>query len=81
VNKKFNELKSAQPDWQEVLLSERVNILKRFSDLLKKNIEPLASVLTSEVGKPLQQSRNEINGLVRVFNGLRITLQSIFLMR
>ena len=62
VNKKFNELKSAQLDWQEVLLSERVNILKRFSDLLKKNIEPLASVLTSEVGKPLQQSRNEING-------------------
>ncbi len=62
VNKKFNELKSAQLDWQEVLLSERVNILKRFSDLLKKNIEPLALVLTSEVGKPLQQSRNEING-------------------
>src|SRR5260221_9405112 len=62
VSKKFNELKSAQLDWQEVLLSERVNILKRFSDLLKKNIEPLASVLTSEVGKPLQQSRNEING-------------------
>src|SRR5258706_3868797 len=62
VNKKFNELKSAQLDWQEVLLGERVNILKRFSDLLKKNIEALALVLTSEVGKPLQQSRNEING-------------------
>lgn len=62
VNKKFNELKSAQHGWQKVLLSERINILKKFSDLLKKNIEPLALVLTSEVGKPLQQSRNEING-------------------
>jgi acyl-CoA reductase-like NAD-dependent aldehyde dehydrogenase len=30
--------------------------------LLEKNTESLAAVLTSEVGKPLQQSRNEING-------------------
>src|SRR6185369_50277 len=30
--------------------------------LLANNIEQLAATLTSEVGKPLQQSRNEING-------------------
>ena len=30
--------------------------------MLEKNVEALASILTSEVGKPLQQSRNEING-------------------
>jgi acyl-CoA reductase-like NAD-dependent aldehyde dehydrogenase len=30
--------------------------------LLLEQIESLAAVLTSEVGKPLQQSRNEING-------------------
>jgi acyl-CoA reductase-like NAD-dependent aldehyde dehydrogenase len=35
---------------------------KAFSELLEKNIEQLAATLTSEVGKPLQQSRNEING-------------------
>ena len=29
---------------------------------MEKNVEHLAAVLTSEVGKPLQQSRNEING-------------------
>jgi acyl-CoA reductase-like NAD-dependent aldehyde dehydrogenase len=36
--------------------------LRKFSDLLEKNIEHLAVTLTTEVGKPLQQSRNEING-------------------
>ena len=29
---------------------------------MEKNIEQLAATLTAEVGKPLQQSRNEING-------------------
>ena len=62
IIEKFKLLKVAQPKWESVSLNERVDIIKRFSDLLEKNIESLASVLTSEVGKPLQQSRNEVNG-------------------
>ena len=38
--------------------------LNNFSHLLKENTEDLSLVLTSEVGKPLQQSRNEINGAI-----------------
>ena len=62
VNQKFELLKTAQAAWQEVALSERTEVLKRFASLLEKNIEQLAAILTSETGKPLQQSRNEING-------------------
>jgi len=62
VNMKFDLLRTAQTAWQKTELSERIKILNRFSDLLEKNIEHLAAVLTSEVGKPLQQSRNEVNG-------------------
>ena len=62
ITSKFQELRSTQPEWQKVPLPDRIRLLERFSDLLKKNIEDLAAVLTSEVGKPLQQSRNEING-------------------
>src|SRR5215510_10198422 len=62
LDAKFRLLKNAQVLWQHVSLSNRVDILKRFSELLEKNIEQLASTLTSEVGKPLQQSRNEVNG-------------------
>jgi acyl-CoA reductase-like NAD-dependent aldehyde dehydrogenase len=62
VNQKFKLLQAAQADWQKVTLLKRIEVLRAFSDLLERNIVSLASVLTSEVGKPLQQSRNEING-------------------
>lgn len=62
IESKFQLLRAAQKDWQKIPLSKRVEILKRFADLLEQNMEQLAATLTSEVGKPLQQSRNEING-------------------
>ncbi len=62
VEQKFQSLQAAQPAWSYIPLAERIKILQQFSILLKKNTEQLAMVLTQEVGKPLQQSRNEING-------------------
>ena len=62
LEKKFQLLQSAQPAWQKLPLQERIEIIKKFSVLLEENIEHLATTLTSEIGKPLQQSRNEING-------------------
>src|ERR1700676_2391568 len=59
---KYLLLKKAQAEWSSLGIAHRVNILQNFSAGLEKQIEKLASVLTSEVGKPLQQSRNEING-------------------
>ncbi len=64
VGKKFRLLQDIQPAWQKVPLEERIKILQKFSILLKQNIEELSHTLTSEVGKPLQQSRNEINGAI-----------------
>lgn len=62
LDKKFSLLKTSQPDWAGKLLPERIAILKYFYDLLEVEKESLSAVLTSEAGKPLQQSRNEING-------------------
>jgi len=62
LQNKFGLLKAAQRNWQQKPLSERIAIIKKFSDLLEESKEELASILTSEVGKPIQQSRNEING-------------------
>lgn len=64
IEKKFQLLRTAQPGWQKVSLDDRIRILQRFAILLKENIEELSYTLTSEVGKPLQQSRNEINGAI-----------------
>ena len=62
LQSKFELLKAAQRSWQQKPLPERIVIIEKFSALLEEKKEDLASVLTSEVGKPLQQSRNEING-------------------
>ena len=62
IEHKFMLLKEGQEKWAQLLLKDRIKVLQRFSELLKENIEQSASILTSEVGKPLQQSRNEING-------------------
>lgn len=62
VEKKFVSLRIAQKVWGKVSLQFRIGMIRDFSSLLEKNIESLAAILTAETGKPLQQSRNEING-------------------
>src|SRR5579864_2937088 len=59
---KFQLLKNAGFKWSELAINKRVQILQNFSALLETHIENLSAILTSEIGKPLQQSRNEING-------------------
>lgn len=59
---KRNLLKVGQKNWAARSLAERLGIITQFYNLLDTEKERLAALLTSEVGKPLQQSRNEING-------------------
>lgn len=60
--KKYTTLIKGQADWQSVGLSHRKAIISRYLELLEETLEVGAQLLTQEVGKPLQQSRNEING-------------------
>ena len=62
IHEKFQMLQSGQRKWKNVPLDERIKIINQFSSLLENEIETLAATLTSEVGKPLQQARNEVNG-------------------
>ena len=62
LTEKIATLKKGQKGWYATPIEERVKILGRFHDLLETHKEDLAATLTAEVGKPLQQSRNEING-------------------
>lgn len=64
LDQKMKLLRVAQPGWQSVSLGERIAILKQFAILLDTNKDNLAATLTNEVGKPLQQSINEINGAI-----------------
>ena len=62
LSHKLIKLKKAQAEWVRQPLEKRIQILQQYSILLERDIEVLAHTLTEEVGKPLQQSRNEING-------------------
>ena len=59
---KLLRLRSAQKGWLSNSLVDRIAVIQNFSGLLEKNTGLLSQLLTSEVGKPLQQSRNEIAG-------------------
>ena len=56
--------RAAQPAWAATPLAHRVEVMQRFRAALAAQIERLAATLTAEVGKPIRQSRNEIDGLL-----------------
>lgn len=68
INKKFDKLKANRLLWAGESISNRLEIIEEFAKLLKQNEVELAAILTSEVGKPLQQSINEINGGINRIN-------------
>jgi len=70
LERKLQKLRTAQPEWYAIGLKKRIEIVLRFAKLLEQDLEHLAEILTSEVGKPLQQSRNEINGAAARANWL-----------
>jgi len=62
VQLKYNLLKKGQPAWAAVPVHERIACIAKFYDLLDQQKDQLARTLTAEMGKPLQQSYNELNG-------------------
>jgi len=64
VAAKFARARRAQPGWAATPLAERSDAIRRFRAAVERELETLARTLTQEVGKPLQQSRNELNGFL-----------------
>jgi len=64
VAAKFHAARSAQSAWAALPLDQRLACLHRFREGIVSHLERLAAILTSEVGKPIRQSRNELNGLL-----------------
>jgi acyl-CoA reductase-like NAD-dependent aldehyde dehydrogenase len=56
--------RAAQPSWAARPLAERKAAIVRFRAAVVAELETLAATLTAEVGKPLAQSRNELNGFL-----------------
>lgn len=56
--------RAAQPAWAATPFATRREAIVRFRAGLVAELEALARTLTQEVGKPIAQSRNELNGFL-----------------
>ncbi|HEY2863291.1 MAG TPA: aldehyde dehydrogenase family protein [Casimicrobiaceae bacterium] len=64
VRRKYDRARGAQPDWAALPLKKRLDAIRAFRERVVATQETLAHTLTLEVGKPIHQSRNELNGLL-----------------
>ena len=64
VRAKYAAARAAQPRWAATALRKRLETIARFRAAVIAQAEDLAAILTTEVGKPIAQSRNELKGLV-----------------
>jgi acyl-CoA reductase-like NAD-dependent aldehyde dehydrogenase len=63
IRGKLVRARAGQRDWARRPFSERARILGRFGEIVAQRREELARTLTLEVGKPITQSRRELDGL------------------
>jgi acyl-CoA reductase-like NAD-dependent aldehyde dehydrogenase len=56
--------------WSELTFDERTTAIQRMAGVLKANADSLAELLTREQGKPLQQSKDEINRAATLTEGM-----------
>jgi acyl-CoA reductase-like NAD-dependent aldehyde dehydrogenase len=64
VRRKYERARAAQADWAALPLKKRLDAIRAFRERVVAMQETLARTLTLEVGKPIRQSRNELNGLL-----------------
>lgn len=65
AQKQYETARAAQPLWAAKPLEERIQVLGKFYELLDEHADKMAAITTSEVGKPLGQSKGEIAGARR----------------
>lgn len=53
---------AAFPGWRDTTAARRGELMQRLADLMMEHREPLARLLTREMGKPVAESRGEIAG-------------------
>ncbi|MEQ9440627.1 MAG: aldehyde dehydrogenase family protein [Cyclobacteriaceae bacterium] len=62
ATEKYEKVREGQRAWQKVPLPERVAALTKFSELLSTEADELAKILSSEMGKPVNQAHGELKG-------------------
>lgn len=69
IEKAVEEAAKGQKIWAKVPVSDKVEILYRFLELVEQNKEELAQTLCAETGKPIVEARAEIANIPIAFRG------------
>ena len=64
IQKKFDRAKAALTSWSQTPIETRIEAIQKFKALVEQEKPTLAEILTNETGKPITQSKNELNGLI-----------------
>ncbi len=64
VKAKYRAARAAQPEWAAAPLKTRLAAVAKFRARIVEQTDDLATILTTEVGKPIAQSRNELKGIL-----------------
>src|SRR5262245_33820739 len=64
VKAKYERARAAQRRWAKVPMKKRLAAIAAFREKVVAETEKLAKILTTEVGKPIAQARNELKGLL-----------------
>jgi succinate-semialdehyde dehydrogenase/glutarate-semialdehyde dehydrogenase len=69
LDDKLNRAAAAQKTWARVPRHERSAVMRVYADLLRAHREELATLLTRENGKTIDQARGEIETTIRIYQG------------
>ena len=63
IARKYSRARAAQPEWAALPLTSRLSMIRRFKEEVTRRTDDLAKTLTREMGKPIRQSKNELDAL------------------
>jgi succinylglutamic semialdehyde dehydrogenase len=64
IDDKFKNAKIGFGNWKKTTLSHRKNILRKYKELLTSNRDDIAEIISKEHGKPLWDSRSEVDAMI-----------------
>lgn len=77
IKKTVKKAKEAFGGWKMVSVGKRISYIRKFREKVAKNVDEIAKLTTFEMGKPIQQSLDDVNGELLfldyyIKNGLRL---------
>ena len=61
IKKAIDSAQSAFPKWRDLLAKERSEILEKWYDLIQQHKSEIATIMTLESGKPINESKGEVD--------------------